>query len=410
MTDRAPPKIENAPGLVLIQRLKGWTAKWQARRDLVGRGWRPTKLFISIVSLEPTDAERAYISDTCTRMQSEMLMFGRGGIPVATAFDGTIRTLVNCYQTDEVSPYRKIRYKTRVNYDGLMRRIVRDHGDEPIRDIKRRTILLWYEKWRESGIPTSHSLMTMMRIVIGFGSSILEDSECVRLRILLHDMKFENGQAREDIVTAEQATAIRAEAHKRGLHSIALAQAIQFECTFRQKDVIGEWVPQDDPVLSDICDDRHYIKWARGLVWQKIDANLILRHVTSKKNKPIVIRLKNAPMVMEEFDLLDERKSNGPVIICEKTGKPWRAHQFRRMWRDIARACGIPDTVQNRDTRAGAITEATDSGASLEDVRHTATHSNVSQTAAYSRNPEEKTAKVMQLRASKRNGNGTRTE
>jgi hypothetical protein len=32
-----------------------------------------------------------------------------------------------------------------------------------------------------------------------------------------------------------------------GWHSIALAQAIQFDCALRQKDVIGEWVPESEP-------------------------------------------------------------------------------------------------------------------------------------------------------------------
>jgi hypothetical protein len=59
------------------------------------------------------------------------------------------------------------------------------------------------------------------------------------------------------------------------------------------------------------------------------------------------------------------------------------------------------------DTRAGAITEATDSGASIEDVRHAATHSNVAMTQRYSRNQEKKTATVMELRV--KNRNKTRT-
>jgi hypothetical protein len=54
------------------------------------------------------------------------------------------------------------------------------------------------------------------------------------------------------------------------------------------------------------------------------------------------------------------------------------------------------------DARAGAITEAIGAGAALEDVRHAATHSDISMTQRYSRGSAEKVAKVMQLRVKHR--------
>lgn len=99
--------------------------------------------------------------------------------------------------------------------------------------------------------------------------------------------------------------------------------------------------------------------------------------------------------------------ASGPVIVEEETGRPYRSHTFRYEWRKLARAVGIPDSVRNMDTRAGAITEGTDSGADLESVRHMATHSNISMTAKYSRGSEEKTAEVMKLRTAHRNKSGT---
>lgn len=74
----------------------------------------------------------------------------------------------------------------------------------------------------------------------------------------------------------------------------------------------------------------------------------------------------------------------------------------------VADAAGLPKSVRNMDSRAGAISEATDAGASLEDVRHAATHSNTSMTARYSRGAEGKVASVMQTRTAHRNK--TRTE
>lgn len=60
------------------------------------------------------------------------------------------------------------------------------------------------------------------------------------------------------------------------------------------------------------------------------------------------------------------------------------------------------------DSRAGAISEATDAGAELEHVRHAATHSDIAMTQKYSRGSEEKIAEVQRLRVEQRNKTGTK--
>ena len=159
-------------------------------------------------------------------------------------------------------------------------------------------------------------------------------------------------------------------------------------------------MPISEPVPSAITDGN--AKWARGLRWNEIDANLILRHITSKRQKEVVVDLRKAPMVMDELARLGPLPSDGPVVVYERTGRPYIAHQFRHAWRTVADAAGIPRDVHNMDSRAGAISEATDAGADLEHVRHAATHSDIAMTQRYSRAGEEKTAKVMELRAANR--------
>lgn len=43
MTERTPPRVEDAPGLVWRERTrkKVWVAYWQARSDLVKKGYAP---------------------------------------------------------------------------------------------------------------------------------------------------------------------------------------------------------------------------------------------------------------------------------------------------------------------------------------------------------------------------------
>jgi site-specific recombinase XerD len=99
--------------------------------------------------------------------------------------------------------------------------------------------------------------------------------------------------------------------------------------------------------------------------------------------------------------------ASGPIVLSEHTGRPHLAPAFRRLWRQVAYMAGIPKTIKNMDSRAGAISEATDAGADLESVRHAATHGDISMTQRYSRAGAEKTASVMRKRIEHRNKKGT---
>jgi hypothetical protein len=280
-----------------------------------------------------------------------------------------VASLVHCYRTDERSAYQQLRHKTRESYECLLRRLERDLGPEQIEKLDIERLLRAHAEWtKTSGGPMAHSLITMMRGLATFGSSILKDRACRELRMMLHDTDFPVAKrTRSERVTREHAIAIRAKAHEMGRPSMALAQAFQFDCELRQKDVIGEWVPKNsEPGESDVT-DRDY-KWLRGLRWEKVDQRLLLRHVTSISGKEIEINLRSVTMVLEELMLmygLDEAEvfdrsnlpASGPIIICEFTEAPWTAHEFRRWWRKVADACDIPKNVRNMDSRPRAIAE-----------------------------------------------------
>jgi len=397
------PHVHDAPGLTWRQRKGGWEARWRARSDVVARGYRPKIVALWLgLELSETDAEK--IRTKCQFNQGEMLAWARGGGPKPQEFDGTLRSLISCYQTDPDSTYHKLRTRTRMNYDSRLRRVSTEHGIELVQNIRARQVKRWHEGWRgeSNRVVAAHQMIAILRIVCRFGATMLEDEDCLRLAALLGQMRFPSHRPRNQAITAEQVIAFRRAAHEAGLPSMALGQAIQFECTLRQKDVIGEWVPLSAKEgISPVIDGND--KWLRGITWQEIDKNLILRHVTSKKQKEVVIDLRLAPMVMEELQQFQELPSSGPVLVCEITQRPWRTATWRMHWRKIARKCGIPDGVYNMDSRAGAITEATLAGAPIEHVRHAAAHSQVSQTADYARGQEEKVANVMRLRIEHRN-------
>lgn len=314
-----------------------------------------------------------------------------------------LSALITAYQSDPDSTYTKLRYRTRLNNGYLCARIDREYGATELTAINARLLKRFHEGWAVDGkIAMAHSLIAMLRTICSFGATLLEDDQCNRLCSVLHKMRFETTKPRVERLTADQATAIIAKAHELGLHALALAQGFQFPCTLRQKDILGEWVPIAEPGLSDVTHDGW--KWLRGIRWEEIDANMILRHVTSKRQKEIEVDLTLDPMVMNEIRRMGVVGRSGPIVVHELTGLPYEAHRFRRDWRKVARLVGVPDAVFNMDSRSGAITEASDAGADMEHIRHAAAHSNIAMTQKYSRNAAGKVAGVMTKRVAHRMG------
>jgi hypothetical protein len=317
----------------------------------------------------------------------------------------TLAELIEQYKTDPVSDYHKLRYATRVNHDSLMARMVADCGHLPLAKIRRRTLEQMHLHWSGQGtkIPMGHGFMSKLRTIAGYGSRMLEDMECVRLYHALEGTKYEMMEkVGESFMTAEQAITIREKAREYGYYSIALAQAFQFDCLLRQRDTIGEWVPLAEKGESDTF--WHGQKWIRGLRWEEIDADLVLTHVTSKKQKKLVVPLSAAPMVMKELHLMPDfmKTRTGPIIVSEATTMPWVAAEFRRKWRMIADDAGIPDDVKNMHSRHGGLSEGSDAGIPLEHMRHAATHSDIATTQRYSRNSEHKVAEALRRRVAYR--------
>jgi hypothetical protein len=412
------PTIDGAPGLCWRKRGEGYVAYWVARADLARRGyatktarlWPPTE---GCQSNPPTEQDAIFIRGECQRLQDQMLVWGRvgEGLPV---FDGTLMGLIEAYRRDQDSPYNNVRYYTRQGYDSYLR-LLEKKGARALAALGAKDFLRWYDDLKApltaDGAPRvyhAHALITMLRSLISFGVTF-EIQGCNRLDTILGKMRFENGVARTEAISAEQAVTVRAVARARGARSIALAQAFQFELTMRQKDVIGEWLPIAEPGLSDI--QAYGDKWLMGLRWEEISPDLILRHrlsksirgrggVLTKRGKVKEFDLKLYPMIMEELSLVPPEARHGALIINEATGLPYRSRQFGKAWRPIATAAGVPVTVKNMDSRAGGITEGDDAtDGDLEAAGRSAGHSNTKITQRYVRGRDlKKNSEVAHLR------------
>jgi hypothetical protein len=284
------------------------------------------------------------------------------------AANGSLAAVLRHYKSDEHSPYRSLRFRTRQNYDGLLRHIERDLGSKKISEIRSQDLLDVHQLWTERGVAMSHSLVGMLRTLCAYGSTALGDIECERLSVVLHNMRFPVAKPSTNRkLSAEQAKAIIKKAHERGLHALALAQAFQFDCRLAQRDTIGEWVPVSEPGVSVVTQGKE--KWLRGIRWSEIDNNLILRHTTSKGLKDVAINLRNAPLVMAEFDRIGALPQSGPVIIFEETNLPYKAHTFREQWRSVARAVGVPDEIKNMDSPAKRTDQTSNAQENIETAR-----------------------------------------
>lgn len=327
----------------------------------------------------------------------------------------TLKDLIESYQTDKVSTHHKLRYHVRMNQKSALRRLVASHGHFEMAAIKHRNITEWHMDWSKDGkLSMAHTFIALVRTLCSYGASMLENEQCERICMVLHRMRFPHPPARLERLTADQAEAIRIVAKRHfGWNSIALGQALQFELLLRQGDVIGSWVPESEPGETDVRHEGE--KWLRGVRWEEIDNDLILRHRTSKRQKDLQIDLRLSPMVVDEFNelapgaiivtkegvtIVDRSMLpiSGPIVICDTNGLPWTANEYRRKWRLVADHAGVPKAVRNMDSRAGGITEATEAGADIEHVKHAATHSDITQTQRYSRGATEKIAEVQKKR------------
>ncbi|MCK1473254.1 hypothetical protein IVB27_00205 [Bradyrhizobium sp. 197] len=271
------------------------------------------------------------------------------GVTVTASVE-TLGELIRLYRTHDSSPYRTLRFKVRLGTDNMLDRML-EHGDLRLVDLNADGIRKLYDVWVGDGkVATGHAFVTKLRGLFGFGTTVLDDPGCQRLSTIMNKMRFTMPPTRDERLTEAHTKAIIAKAHEMVRPSIALAQAIQFSFGLGQKDTIGEYVPVTEAGQSDIIVDG--MKWLHGIRWDNVNDALVLRHVTSFGGKFLELDLKRAPMVLAELEkqFTGVIPKRGAIIISEWNKKPWSANEFRRWWRKIADAAGVPKSIKNMDS------------------------------------------------------------
>ncbi|WP_284273947.1 hypothetical protein [Bradyrhizobium iriomotense] len=276
----------------------------------------------------------------------------------------TIATLIEDYLSDPTSKYHTLSYRVRLDSGRYLSRIKRDRGNQLVSGITRRMLNYWYKRWSEGGETSGRPFISQLRAIVFHGILQREEAECYRLMRILNTFELPTVPARDVRLTFAHAEAIIKTAYHCGWYSMALGQAFQYELLLKQKDVIGEWIPaQELRGKSDVCHGGKY--WTSGIRWEEIDDQFVLRHPTSGRERHINVDLKRAPLVMQALRsqvisskpvplLRSEWPIHGPVMICDVTGLPWIASEYRRKWRILADGAGVPKAVRNMDSRVGA--------------------------------------------------------
>jgi len=396
-------KRPQSPGLKWRPRKGGEIPYWFADSEAVKAGYPVKSANLSRLADNPE-----MLVARAQRLQAEMLRWVSGdrGNP-QTRFDGTFKTLLEMYQTDSESTYRKVKPHTAQSYSVYLRKMIDHIGARKIDECDGRDVRRWFKQWRESGLGAARMALAVLKAAVSFGV-VCRTRGCAEFQAILREMEFEALPSRTHAPTADQITAIREAAHAAGRPLAALCYAIQFETTLRQWDVIGQWIELDDPRPSAVL--AYGKKWI-GPTWAAIDNNLIMAKVKPTKTEDttdvtVSFDLSVCPMVCEELAKTPVEQRVGPLIVNPSTRLPYIRQSWRNAWSEDFKAAKLPQGMWNRDLRAGGITEGGKAGASKDDRRKLAGHSKEETTEIYDRDQVEAHRRVMQARKQFREQNG----
>ncbi|MGC5781633.1 integrase [Methylobacterium sp. NFXW15] len=399
-SDLTAPGLKSKPNRDGSRRLY-----WCARSDLVKAGYRPPTVRLPYSLDDP--AGRVLIEAACLRLQAEMLQWSAHRGQPDARFDGTILGLSRRYQTDEASPFKRLKHNTQAKDTYTLKLIEAAFGSRSLAALRIDDFYRWYEAARKPKMPggpervrRAYGIIKKLRELFAFGI-MAELPECARLYDILARARFKQPARRRVSMELAHVEAFVAKALEVNRLSLALGTAIQFEAVLRQKDVIGEWEPIPEGAASTgiVLNGR---RWVNGLTWADLSADLILRKATTKTGAYAAHDLKLSPLVLPLLARVPSDRRVGPVIIDELAGRPYAESAYGREWRIVARAAGVPDTVWNMDARAGAITEAEDAGADLDAIGSSAAHAQLATTLRYSRGAVGKSRAVATMRAAHR--------
>ncbi len=382
----------SAPGLKRRKRADGEVRYWLPRASDIKRGYPLKSLTI------PADLNEEEAAALCRKHQAELQAW-RDGVekgPPPNSFSW----LVDRYLSHELSPFQKLGFKTQQNY-ALDCKIIKANIGNVRLDMDGEDAITgddiagWHLNWGKPGpdgkataSSRAHHVVTMLRILVKYAVRCGVPG-AVALNAMLAEMEFSLPPPRQIVPEFPQVMALVRTALEKGFRSIAITTLAQFEFTERRISIIGQWEEDDSgrPV------------WRPGWVWQSVTNDWMIDYTQNKVGE--VKRqydLKATPLLLELIQRTPEDKRIGPVIICERTGKPWKQRLYNTYFRQIARAAGVPDELYSMDMRAGGATESDAVGVTDREMQDSGGWLNAKTPQRYRRKKERNAQNVVKLR------------
>ena len=382
---------------------------------LIGRvkdryAWRPSARYKALGAAmsriylpgKAGDGQDALRAAECRRLTRELCASVGESPDIPT---GTWGGLILRYQHDRYSPMRDVKENTREGYEywlGILMPIV---STTPVRSLNYTSLRAMQERMVERGwsVDKIRRTFTMLRAVAKYGKQIGIPG-AREVKDILGDMRIKTPVKRQIAPTREQVRAIIAEADAKGMHGFVLGVLLQWTFALRGVDVFGQWL--DRPGEGGIRRGRDL--WCDGLTWDILEADLsgfakVISKTERSMPEPMRFSLEGLTELQTRLRLIGGRERIGPVIRSERYGLPYTGESRSRAWARIRKSLGLP-AIWLMDTRAGAITEGRQMGASVADLRDAAGHATTATTQRYMRGREEAVGKVVNLRRANASG------
>ena len=138
-----PARPESATGYKCkANRVGTYREGWEARHDLVKRGYRPSWVRLYYPD---TPEGRRQLAAKCQDLQGQMLAWAAndGAFP-ERGYGGTVASLARQYFSNEYSPYRGLKWNSQVHHDKCGKIIVATVGARQISKLLGPDFMRWH--------------------------------------------------------------------------------------------------------------------------------------------------------------------------------------------------------------------------------------------------------------------------
>lgn len=323
----------------------------------------------------------------CNDLWSEMLdWIDKGATDDRPVYDGTVASLIGCYQTDPLSPFHDLPFNTQRGYGSWLRPLGKIAGRRRISALTGADLRTWHRevrKPRHAGAKRRERLakavIQIFKIILKYGFE-LGLADCIKLYGIVEGMEFrketrekqfgrQEKPVKKVVMTYGQAEAIVLKGLELGTRrgrSVALAVAAQFEFTISQIDAIGYWMPAHFVDVTEGMIVRGGKVWRSGLKFEDFETG-ILDLARLKTGRSAEFDVEEYPLFQLALAAVPEDQRSGP-FVTDEDGDPVRYRVFYGMYREVADLAGVPKSVWNSRARHGGGTEARASGSPVDDI------------------------------------------